>query len=359
LFPALLVAAGALLVAGGPARGLSEPRPVATVLPIQNRAGDQGVGAAVEQALRKELSRHAELVDPGRTRAALRRLRIRDGDAAPPELLPRLAEELGADWLVVPTLHDAERRGLPRITVSARIYAGAGGELLWSGYQGGSGLDSEKLLGLGVVRNVELLAPRVVERMTADLWQALGRSDTPRRNDEDKQVAIARNAGRVAIVPLDSITEDRRTANAETVTEAARAVLFRHAFRLVEPGCTGEVLRRTQAGIWGGVVPESRAALRQVCGADLIVTGVVEAYGVKGGQGSPDPQVAVALRVLDPVSGRILWMGALERSGQDMAGLFRVGREYSRGALAERLTERLIRRLLDDWPRQVARREEN
>ena len=83
------------------------------------------------------------------------------------------------------------------------------------------------------------------------------------------------------------------------------------------------MLRRTQGGLWGGVVRESRVALRQVCGADLILTGTVEAYGVTGSRGNPDPQVAVALRVMDSVSGRILWMDALDREGRDLQGLFR------------------------------------
>jgi hypothetical protein len=58
--------------------------------------------------------------------------------------------------------------------------------------------------------------------------------------------------------------------------------------------------------------------------------------------------VALALRLLDLETGRIVWVGGDERDGWDGFGLFRLGRIYTRGELARRMTERLVARLLEE-----------
>jgi hypothetical protein len=80
---------------------------------------------------------------------------------------------------------------------------------------------------------------------------------------------------------------------------------------------------------------------------------------VAGSGTEPDPSVALALRVLDVETGRILWMGGDERSGWDQIGLFRLGRIYTRGELARRMTEKLIAQLLEEHadPRQSGNRQ--
>ncbi len=73
LGPVLLAALGSLAAA---------PEPVFAVFPTQNRVGDAPAGAAVDEALRRELGRLGRIADPGKTRDALRRLRLRNGERA-------------------------------------------------------------------------------------------------------------------------------------------------------------------------------------------------------------------------------------------------------------------------------------
>jgi len=342
---AFLGLAAALHAVAGPPSGEAVAGQVAVILPLQNRAGDSQAGRAVEAALGERLWQHLELVDPGRNRRALRLLRIRNGDEEPAERLTRLAEALKVDWLITVTLHDAERRAVPRLTLSARAFSGKTGELRWAGFTGGSGLDKRKLLGLGRIRDLEALAPSVVRDLIQGFEAVIVRGvDEGQSRDID-----ITEVGTLAIVPLDSVTEDRTTANAETVTEAARAALHRKGIQLVSSGCAREVIRRQQAGVWGGVAGKTRAALQNVCGADFVLTGSVETYEVTGRHEEPEPLVAVAVRVLDTGTGRIVWMDAMERRGWDHQGLFRVGRVYSRGTLTEEVMEKLTGRLLREW----------
>ena len=106
------------------------------------------------------------------------------------------------------------------------------------------------------------------------------------------------------------------------------------------------VVRSLQGGAWGGVTRQTGEALRTTCGADAIVTGSVEAYELGGQFDEPEPLVAIALRMIDPVTGRILWADAGEREGWDRQTLFRAGRVHSRGELTRRMTDLMAGRLV-------------
>jgi TolB-like protein len=315
---------------------------VIALFSVQNAAGDSGAASAADQILQFELSKYGSLVGPERTRDALRRLRIRSGDRAAPALLRLLGEELGADWLVSVSLHDTERRVVPRLTMSIRIYSSATGELMWMDFRGGSGIDRRKVLGLGTIDELERLIPFFVRDLLEELPTSAATTAPARAQDRRKAQS---NLGRVAVVPFAGSTKQRPTLNAETVTEAIRAQLYGSGVDLVSPNLAYEILRQQQSGRWDGVTAASWTALHTDAGADTILTGEVETYELGGSAFEPRPRVAFAIRLLDASTGRILWTGALERSGWDGQGLLGLGRVYSRGALTERMTEILARSL--------------
>jgi hypothetical protein len=337
--PAVLLAAAlaAPSAAAGGAAFAADLRAIA-LLPVQDRPGDPGAAAAVDAALRGELGRLGRLVGPGETRDALRRLRIRNGDRVAPPLLRRLGTGLGADWLASATLHEADRAMVPGLTLSVRLYSAVSGELLWTGFRGESGLDRRTVLGLGTIAGVEELVPRAARALLREAPLAANGRGVSRSSGRAR-------LGTLAVVPFTGTTASQATLSAEAVTEAAQARLFADGVVLVSPNRLHDVLRRLQGGQWGGVTAETRAALATTTAADTILTGAVEAYDIGGGEAEPEPQVAIALRLLDAATGRILWTGSSERSGWDHEGLFGRGRVHSRGALAARVVEALLRRL--------------
>lgn len=336
MHPRSILSLAALLVGalGPPAQPADTGEPTVVLLPVQNRVGDRAAAEAVESTLRLELDEWGRVLAPQPTRDALRRLRIRNGDRAVPRLLHLLAERLGARWLISATLHDAERRVVPRVTVSVRVYSGATGRLLWAGFQGGSGLDHRTVLGLGVIHDLDILATSVVQELLQEL------PTDPESGPEVTEDAV----GVLAIVPFGGHTVRRATAHAETVTEASRAALLGQGTRLLSPNESFEILRRLQAGQWGGVTAETRQGLRQAR-ADAILTGAVEVYEETGSEAEPNPRVGVAMRLVDASSGQILWTGAEERTGHGGLDVLGLGRVRSRGALAEQIAESLTRRL--------------
>jgi len=315
---------------------------VIALFPIQNSAGDSAAASSIDQILRFELSKYGSLVGPERIRDELRRLRVRSGDRAAPALLRLLGKELAADWLVSASLHDTERRVVPRLTMSLRVYSSATGELLWVGFRGASGIDRRKVLGLGTIDEMEKLIPFAVRDLLEELPTSAETS--PHTGTQEDRKSSSR-LGKVAVVPFGGSTKQWATRNAGTVTEAVRAQLFRSGVVLVSPNLSHEILRQQQSGRWEGVTARTWTALHADAGADTILTGEVETYEVGGSEFEPRPRVALAMRLLDARTGRILWTGSLERGGWDGQGLLGLGRIRSRGALTARMTEILAGRL--------------
>jgi len=323
LLPWLVLGAGAALSAE-----------TVALLPVQDRAGDSGAVRAVEDALARGLAEDHALVDGESLRDALRRRRIRNLDAAPPEELRALAGELGAGRFVTAVVHLAEREVTPRLAVSARSYDGATGELAWAGFEAGSGLDRRGLLGLGVVETLEPLAEDLAGRLLHGL-SGVGAAPGPGADPG------ADRAAAVALVPLSGLSETDATRAAETVTEAVRAALQEAGVPVLSPNRVAEALRGARMFAWGALDAPVRRALAEA-GAGLLVTGSVETWDAGGDGFEPEPVMAVALRAVDARTGRIVWTGALDRRGWDRQGLFRLGRVHDHGTLARRIAERLV-----------------
>jgi TolB-like protein len=338
LLPWLVLGAGAALSAE-----------TVALLPVQDRAGDAAAVRAVEDALGRGLAEGHGLVDRELLRDALRSRRIRSVDAAPPEELRALAAELGADRLVTAVVHLAEREVCPRLAVSVRSYDAATGEVSWAGFEAGSGLDGRRFLGLGVIEELEVLAAEVAGRILAGL---AGPAGLDGGGASGVRPAAAAHAA-LAIVPLSGLAETDATRAAETVTEALRASLQDAGFRVLSPNRVADALHsisgRTRAFAWGALDVPVREALAEA-GAELLLTGSVEAWETAGDGLEPEPVVAVALRAVDARTGRIVWTGALDRRGWDGQGLFRLGRIHDHGTLAARIVARLTAALAAAGP---------
>lgn len=310
------------------------------VAPVQDRAGDPELAAAVEAEVRGALAAGHELVDPTELRDALRRGRIRSVDHATADDLRAVAQETGADRVVSVTLHQALRAEPPRVSVSARVWDATSGAMDWAGFEARSGLDGRTVLGLGVVHD----PVRVAARVGRELATGLSAGVAPGNAHRDRPDSL----GPVALVPLDAVTDHDATNAAETGTEIVRAVLHRNGVDVAPVGCVAGSLRRQTFYTWGSVTAPARRAVAARCGVRWVLTGTVEAFDVSVSALEPDPRVGIALRLLDAETGRIVWTGALEREGHDSEVAFRLGRVRTRAGLGERLVKILIRRLLDE-----------
>lgn len=326
-----------LLLAAGVLAGRAALADSVALLPVRQGVRIEGLGARFEQAVTAELARGATVIDAERTRSALRAERLRNVDAAPPDQLRAIAAALGADWLVSVAIHDAPEQLVPDLTVSARLYDGRTGRMAWAGAVARSGLDRRGLLGIGAIAELADLLPPVVTELLAGVELSSAAAD--------RKAGVAAATDLVGIVPFTVNEVEDGLEVAAAATETMRALLAAAGIPLAEPGCVTRALRGPGGIQWGELSAEVRTELRDACGAGRLVTGSVERWEVRGGS-SPEPVVAVAVRLLDAESGRILFVGSLEAGGWDREGWFGRGRVHSRGAHLRHLLERIATRML-------------
>jgi hypothetical protein len=327
-----------LLLVAGALAGRAALADSVALLPVRQGVRVEGLGARLEQAVTAELARRATVIDAERIRAALRAERLRNVDAALPDRLRAIAAAIGADWLISAAIHDAPEQLVPDLTISARLYDGRTGRMAWAGAVARSGLDTRGLLGIGAIVDLATLLPPVVAELLAGVELGAAAAASPGVGEEAPPDLVG-------IVPftVNEVVDGLEVAAA--ATETMRALLLAAGVPLAEPGCVTTALRGPGGIQWGELSAEVRAELRDACGAARLVTGSVERWEVRGGS-SPEPVVAVAVRLLDAESGRILFVGSLEAGGFDREGWFGRGRVHSRGAQLRNLLERIVTRML-------------
>lgn len=336
LLPAVLAAAMATHAAAS----------TVALLPLQDRAGNPQASLEVQDAVAAELMLGGQtLVDQQKIREILRRARLRNPVQAPPSVLQRLASDLEADWLVSVTVHVAIDTETPRLTLSGRLYGSNEGELAGSAFRSVAGLDRRRLLGVGEIHSLSALTRWVAKDFIAALMSVEsteGPSDRPPiPKDQDTLSTIA-------MIPFSGQTGRSSTASAETVTEVVQMVALRRGLQLVSPNRVSETLRQARIRSWGGVEVEARELLRSRCGVTAILTGSVEQYKIGAGPFGPEAQVAISMRLVDAVSGTLIWSGALEHDTARHPGAFGLRRVNTVGSLALKLTERLIQDMMSD-----------
>jgi hypothetical protein len=306
--------------------------------------GDPQITQQVESALRSLLGPGQLRVEESQLRPALRRLRLRDLSAASPDKMSQLAEILEVSWFLAATLHEVEVEPLPRITLSARVWAVDSPHVYWAGFTALTGADGVTWLALGGIDTLSALINESVRRLLAPVVLG-GRPEkvghaSPLRHAFLHAGQAAEELGSVAVVPFDSITDRRPGEAADLATAAAEATLHEAGYSVLFPGLVASAMRGSGQLLRGELDAEARAKLA-AAGADRALTGIVETY-VKGSGLLADPHVAFAARLLDTGSGRIVWMGGDERFGSDAAGWFYRGKIRSGAGLMKEIMRSVV-----------------
>jgi len=315
------------------------------LLPVMDFTGDPVSVEVLKRALWTELSLQYELADSEQLRDALRRWRIRDARSVSPELLRRVADELGVDWVFTATLHRCDLEPLPMVTVSAQVMHRGERRLVWAGFESVTAMDEVGLLGRGWIGDLDELEQKAAARLAAGFtWRENPEEWSPRPASRlfRRQAFDVSAAGTIAVLPFEGTTGVGATTTGLMATDLAYAVLWRQGATLALPGAVAELLRRSTATIQGGLDDSTRLSLAGGVGAGLLFTGTVETFEFIRTGLEPEPAVALAVRFIEPQTGRLLAHGGAEREGWDQQRLFGRGRVHSPERLAQLIMESLV-----------------
>jgi len=337
-----LLLAGAMAWTAAPVFGAEM-----ALLPVRDLTGDPISAEVLEQALRDQLAAEFQLAEPGRLRDTLRRWRIRDVRSVAPERLGRVADELGVEWMFAVTLHRCHLEPLPMVTVSAQVMRRGERELVWAGFQSVTAMDEVGLLGRGWLGDLDLLEQKAALRLAASFIgreRYGGRPPRPARKLFRHQALDLGSAGTIAVLPFGGATGVGAGNAGLMATDLAYAVLWRRGATVALPGAVDDQLYLLDAGVRSGLDGPGRASLAAGLDASLLFTGTVETFEFLQQSAEPEPVVALAVRLIEASTGRLLAHGGAEREGWDRQRLFGRGRVHS----PERLTELIMESLVAD-----------
>jgi hypothetical protein len=114
---------------------------------------------------------------------------------------------------------------------------------------------------------------------------------------------------------------------------------------VVEPGVVRDILLRTRLIPEGGIPFSKAELLKELLGADLVLTGDVLDYIDSAGV-SQDPVVDFMTQLLDSGRHSVVWSSFHHNTGADRVWFFDTGRIRTAGALASAMTNATVERML-------------
>lgn len=123
---------------------------------------------------------------------------------------------------------------------------------------------------------------------------------------------------RVAVLPFKAPTELIGSSVSDIFT---MELLRTERYTLVERGQISGVLGETELAL-SGLSEEAAIKAGRMLGADAVILGTVDEYGVMASEGRPCPVVGASIRLIDCTSGQVMWsVGHSSRSDDRQATL--------------------------------------
>jgi TolB-like protein len=290
-----------------------------------------------------------EVIEANSLEPFLVRHRIRATQKIRREQLDVLGKELGASLALVGSIDlFADTPGNPQWGISGRLLSTDSGRMLWAGAAGFTGDDFTGFLALGTVTSPDRLAELAVDRLFNDFPSEGVQGEPPRsaRTGRSRKAPgrIFRDPQldtepprRVAVLPFENATERRGAAL--IVDDLMIAGLFRVGrFEVVDPGDVSHALQTLGVAPYRGIDLDSLRRIGEALGADAVILGRVADYneGLRPGT-STSPSIALDARMLETKTGKILWMGYQEGSGEEYQVVLEFGKIKSMVPLAMRV----------------------
>lgn len=324
------------------------------VLPVHNLTGGQApvkeLGAAIERAVarRFEVIPLADVVE-----GFLARHRMRYTGGIDVAQARAAREELGADAVLITTLHNYRAANPPALAISMRLVTTENEPtIVWMDHLTRAGDESPGLLGLGLVASLKPIQDQMVTQLARSLEAKLegdrepqrcgaGRRYRPRVRfrssmlDQDEPYTIA-------VIPFFD-RSSRRGAGEAVSLELVRQLVATGRFRVLEPGVVRDFLLQRRVIMPGGVSLEATRLLLGALGVQLVASGTVFDYSDHGG--AEGPTIRFNLVLLDGGSGEVVWHSTSFNRGDDGVFAFNLGRVATADALTCRMVGGVVDRL--------------
>ncbi|VAX31587.1 hypothetical protein MNBD_NITROSPIRAE02-975, partial [hydrothermal vent metagenome] len=270
-----------------------------------------------------------DLVDEDSLNRFLLKERVRATGYISRDMARKLGKELNVTAVFLGSVNLFSRRENPGLGFSARLVDSSSGLILWADNASATGDDFTSILGLGRIKTMDKLLPRVADRLLASFTARPPRKDTE-------------NTYRIAVMPF------RNNSGVSDAGMIATYMFLVELFKnpVFEPVEYGEVRRAVvdlRVRERGELDYMDMKALSDSLGVDGFLVGTVDLYS-DGLNASSSPEVSIAARIVDARKNRLLWCDSSQLRGDDNVFILDWGRIRSVDGVASRVVLKLVER---------------
>jgi TolB-like protein len=308
--------------------------PVIAVLPFAEYTGTDKAREVFQPLIYTRIKKETvSILAPEATREILREHRIRAGGDISSLDARTLAEEAGADYLLLGSYDFFVDETIMEAGLSLRLIDPRTMRILWAVSDAATGDDLAGLFGIGRATSIDRLAEKLVDHAFRDFNAVLSGSG----KSADPQSTFPT----FAVIPFDNMSDQPNAGN--IVTRYLLSEMVGRGWTVIEPGVVNDAALRLGNVLRGEVDKTMLEYLRDSAGVDLVITGTVNEFQPGRSDVAP-PSIALDARLLRAENGKIIAALTDTRDGGDTGTIIKTGSGNSLGRLTREAIENMGKR---------------
>jgi TolB-like protein len=301
------------------------------LFPFDNLSNDKDALIYVMPVLKNILKKKGlEVIDEDNLNKFLCRERVITNGHISKDIALKIRERFGVNTILTGSIISFVSGENPKFGISARLINSSNGNIIWADYASATGDDFTKILGLGKLRTMDSLIPKVMERLFTSFSTTL-----PYKEIESTY--------KIAVMPFQNKSRFRDAGKIATYMFLVE--LFKNqVFEPVEYGNVRKLIVDLRVRSRGELTYKNIEALSKFLGVDGVLVGTVELYSDRVGVSSA-PEVAITARLLDARKNRILWYNSYQLNGEENIIVFDWGRMRSVDKVAYKVVSKLVEKM--------------
>jgi TolB-like protein len=299
------------------------------IFPFENLSDDKNALSYIMPVLRSRLeTKGLNILNEDALNRFLLKERIRSTGYISSDIARKLKENLNVSTILVGSINSFSSKENPEVGLTARLINSSDGTILWANHASATGEDFTKILGLGRIRTIDRLTPKVINKLLESF------STIPPYKEIESTY-------RVAVMPFK---------NKSKIGDAGMVATYMFIVELFKskgfvPVEYGEV-RRSIVDLRvrgkGELALKNTEAISKSLGVDGIIVGNVELYEKKG---TLPPEAVISARLIDARKNRILWYDSYQLNGDDGIIIFDFGKIRSLENVAYKVISKLVKEI--------------
>lgn len=300
------------------------------IFPFENLTEDKNALTTIMPVMKGRLeAKGLDMLDEDTLNRFLLKERIRSTGYISSDIARKLKEELNVNAILVGSVNSFSPGENPGVGLSARLINSSDGTILWADHASATGEDFTKILGLGRVKDLDRLIPKVIDKLLASF------TTTPPYKEIESTYKIA-------VMPFQNKSKVKDVGMIATYMFLVELFKSRR-FVPVEYGEVRHLVVDLRVRGKGELDLKNTEAISKSLGVDGIIVGTVELY--KEEEGTFPPEAVISARLIDARKDRILWYDSFQLNGDDGIIILDWGRIRSAENVAYKAVSKLVKEM--------------